>query len=220
MHNQEKRKLADGRDRREIRDDIIGRILAQDRNPQHGGTSAKQDGVAVRCGFRHHLAPNCGLGAGSVFHHYRLAESLGERLRDDAGHGVRGPSGGKRHDDANGLRGILRSRWNADEAQNCYGGEDAHQLLHDFSSLQIASLPEYVKPRWSNTGLPDTCWVKASLLARDFSTLTQARVQPSEPRYAIRRAVASGKRPAHRASSRRVQMLAFRIVRVSPGASG
>src|SRR6266581_8708034 len=171
MHNQEKRKLADGRDRREIRDDIIGRILAQDRNPQHGGTSAKQDGVAVRCGFRHHLAPNCGLGAGSVFHHYRLAKSLGERLRDDAGHGVRGPSGGKRHDDANGLRGILRSRWNADEAQNCYGGEDAHQLLHDFSSLQIASLPVYVKPRWSNTGLPDTCWVKANLLTRDSARL-------------------------------------------------
>src|SRR5712691_10750457 len=168
MHNQEKCKLADGRDRREIRDDIKGRILAQDRNPQHGGRSAKQDGVAVRCGFRHHLAPNGGLGAGSVFHQYRLAESLGERLRDDADHGVRGPSGGKRHDDANGLRGILRSRWNADEAQSCYGGEDAHQLLHDFSSLQIASLPVYVKPRWR---LPDTCWVKASLLTRDSARL-------------------------------------------------
>src|SRR6266704_2234633 len=141
MHNQEKRKLADGRDRREIRDDIIGRILAQDRNPQHGGTSAKQDGVAVRCGFRHHLAPNGGLGAGSVFHQYRLAESLGERLRNDADHGVRGPSGGKRHDDANGLRGILRSRWNRDEAQRCYGGEDAHQLSHGLLYVHALVLP-------------------------------------------------------------------------------
>src|SRR5713101_4658470 len=141
MHNQEKCKLADGRDRREIRDDIIGRILAQDRNPQHGGRSAKQDGVAVRCGFRHHLAPNGGLGAGSVFHQYRLAESLGERLRDDADHGVRGPSGGKRHDDANGLRGILRSRWNRDEAQSCYGGEDAHQLLHGLLYVHALLLP-------------------------------------------------------------------------------
>src|SRR5713226_5694188 len=97
--------------------------------------------MAVRRGFRHDLARNGALGAGSVIHHYRLAESLGERLRDKAGDGVRGPSGGKRHDNANGLRGILRSRWNGDEAQSCYGAEDAHQLLHDFSSLQIASLP-------------------------------------------------------------------------------
>src|SRR6266705_3315946 len=141
MHDQEKCKLADGRDRREIRDDIIGRILAQDRNPQHGGGTCKEQRVAVGCRFRHHLAPNGGLGAGSVFHHHRLAQSLGERLGDDAGLGVRGPSGGKRHDDANGLRGILRSRWNRNEAQSCHGGEDAHRLLHGLLYVHALVLP-------------------------------------------------------------------------------
>src|SRR6266581_9811052 len=38
-------------------------------------------------------------------------------------------------------------------------------------SLQIASLPVCVKPRWSNTWFPDTCWVKASLLTRDSARL-------------------------------------------------
>src|SRR6266852_7297502 len=97
--------------------------------------------MAVRRGFRHHLARNGALGAGSVIHHYRLAESLGERLRDDAGDGVRGPSGGKPHDDVDGLRGILRSRWNRDEAQGCYGGEDAHQLLHGLLYVHALVLP-------------------------------------------------------------------------------
>src|SRR5712692_10196572 len=97
--------------------------------------------MAVRRRFRHHLARNGALRAGPVIHHYRLAESLGERLRDEAGDGVRGPSGGKRHDNANGLRGILRSRWNGDEAQNCYGGEDAHQLLHGLLYVHALVLP-------------------------------------------------------------------------------
>src|SRR5712692_12128012 len=97
--------------------------------------------MAVRRGFRHHLARNGSFGAGSVIHHHRLAESLGERLRDDAGPGVRGPSGGKRHDDADGSRGILRSRWNRNEAQSCYGGEDAHQLLHGLLYVHALVLP-------------------------------------------------------------------------------
>src|SRR6266571_4048253 len=97
--------------------------------------------MAVRRGFRHDFARNGALGAGSVIRHYRLAESLGERLRDDAGDGVRSPSGGKRHDDANGLRGILRSRWNRNEAQSCYGGEDAHQLLHGLLYVHKLVLP-------------------------------------------------------------------------------
>src|SRR6266581_4748799 len=106
--------------------------------------------MAVRRGFRHDLARNGALGAGSVIDHYRLAQNFGERLRDKAGDGVRGPSGGKRHDDANGSRGILRSRWNRNEAKSSYCREDPYQLLHDFFSLQIASLPVYVKPRWSD----------------------------------------------------------------------
>src|SRR6266581_3733442 len=57
--------------------------------------------MAVRRGFRHDLARNGALGAGSVIDHYRLAQNFGERLRDKAGDGVRGPSGGKRHDGAN-----------------------------------------------------------------------------------------------------------------------
>src|SRR6266705_669588 len=40
-----------------------------------------------------------------------------------------------------GPPGILRSRWNRNEAQSCYGGEDAHQLLHGLLYVHALVLP-------------------------------------------------------------------------------
>src|SRR2546427_8079927 len=97
--------------------------------------------MAVRRRFRHHFARNGALGAGPVIHHYRLAESLGERRRDDAGDGVRGPSSGKRNDNANSLRGILRCGRKRNEAQSCCGREDARQLLHGLLYVHAPVLP-------------------------------------------------------------------------------
>ena len=90
------------RDRRKVRERVVGQTLVQVLVHHKRRVDGHEQGVAVGRGLGRRLRADDGVGAWPVLDHHRLSPVLAHLLADDARHDVARAAGGKGHDDADG----------------------------------------------------------------------------------------------------------------------
>ena len=97
------------RDRHQVPEWIEAHLGIDVRVDGDQAVGTEQQGVAIGRRLRHLVAGDVAVGAGAVFHHHRLAQALGELLRQQAGGDVGGAARRDRHHDLDRILG-KRSR--------------------------------------------------------------------------------------------------------------
>ena len=110
MGEDEEREAPDQRDRREVRERVVRRVLAQGRHRRNRAVGAEEDRVAVGRRLDHGFPRDRAVGARPVVDDDRLAELLRQRRRKDAAYGVGQAAGGKLQDQADRLVRVRRLR--------------------------------------------------------------------------------------------------------------
>jgi hypothetical protein len=150
--NQEKRRGADHRDRREILRRVVGRPVREVHGDRERARGGEHDGVAVGRRLQRGVDADGAAGARPVVDDHRLPEALAKARREDARDGVGAAARRKGDDETHGLGGIrLRQRrqWEGQREQN---QEQLHFHTPRFLSSDLSTLPsEFLGSESTNT---------------------------------------------------------------------
>ena len=95
------------RDRDEVALGIVGKLCVEMRIDGERGIGRQQHRATVGSGARDGLGRDDGVGAGTVFHHDRLAPFVAQLLADEPPRTVDAAAGRERHHDGNGLGWVV-----------------------------------------------------------------------------------------------------------------
>jgi hypothetical protein len=124
-------------DRLEVLERVVGLLRLVQRGVDDVGRAHHQDGVAVGRRGRDELGADETAGTGLVVHHDRLSEDLRHLLTHRASERVAGAADGERHDQLDGLVGVLRGSRHKNGGEQ-RGAERQGDAMHPVSFVQLS----------------------------------------------------------------------------------
>jgi chromosome condensin MukBEF MukE localization factor len=84
IHHQHVGRGRHQRDRRQLAERVVVQVARQRRRGHQRAVDGEQQRIAIGGGARHHAGADIAAGAGTVFHHHRLAQRGGQLFGHDA----------------------------------------------------------------------------------------------------------------------------------------